>query len=109
MASSTRIREPKHPDTLVAQVQLGDNLSDLGRYAEAAAMICATAQHVFERRSRSLQAGDWRIASVRGEVGLCLRSLRRYGQAEPVLLQATAELEAATGRSAEAARVAATH
>jgi serine/threonine-protein kinase len=166
VASSTRVRGPDHPDTLVAEVQLGDNLSDLGRFAEAAATIraaaealdrvvganhryalsawgsyamaachtdqaaagLAAAQHVLDMRSKLMQPGDWHIASARGEVGLCLSSLGRYAEAEPVLLQATAALEsargpgffhtqkayaslrdlyAATGRSAEAAGIAA--
>jgi len=166
VASSTRIRGPEHPDTLVAEVQLGDNLSDLGRYTEAAATIrraaealervvganhrytlsawgsyamaachtteaaagLAAAEHVLETRSKLLPAADWHIASARGEVGLCLAGLRRYAEAEPVLLQAVAALEAArgpgffhtqkaygtlrdlyaaTGRPADAARIAA--
>jgi serine/threonine-protein kinase len=135
VASSIRVRGPDHPDTLVAEVQLGDNLSDLGRYAEAAATIrsaaerldrvvganhryalsawgsyamaachtdeaaagLAAAERVYETRAKLLPPGDWHIASARGEVGACLAALRRYSDAEPVLLQAAAELEAARG------------
>jgi hypothetical protein len=48
-------------------------------------------------RTKILPTADWHIASARGEVGLCLSSLRRYAEAEPVLRQAVADLEAARG------------
>lgn len=66
-------------------------------HTDQAAAGLTAAEHVFEIRAKLLPATDWHVASARGELGLCLASLRRYGEAEPQLLQAAAELEAARG------------
>jgi tetratricopeptide (TPR) repeat protein len=41
--ASTAVRGPEHPDTLVAQAQLGETLTDLGRFPEAQALLRPTA------------------------------------------------------------------
>jgi serine/threonine-protein kinase len=135
VATSTQVRGPEHPETLLTEIQHGDSLGDLGRYAEAAVTLRAAAQeldrvvgadhryavagwgsyamaachtdqaaaglaaaeHVFNMRSKLMQATDSRIASARAEVGICLSALRRYAEAEPLLLHAVADLEAARG------------
>jgi tetratricopeptide (TPR) repeat protein len=48
MSASARVRGPEHPDTIVAQVQLGENLIDLERFPEAA----ATLRHAAETLDR---------------------------------------------------------
>ena len=57
----------------------------------------AAAQRVVAIRTRTLTADDWRLMGARADVGLCLVRLHRYPEAEPLLLQAAASLEAARG------------
>jgi hypothetical protein len=133
--ATARVLGPEHPDTLLARAHVADDLFDLGRFAEAAAMqhhaaesldravgeshryalgvwtgyamaACntddapaglAAAQRVADIRARILPATDWHIATMHGIVGMCLAHLHRYAEAEPILLQAVADLEASRG------------
>jgi tetratricopeptide (TPR) repeat protein len=160
------VRGPEHPDTLVAKVQLGEILIDLGRHAEAAQLLeqaaeglervqgptspyaasawsdysvaacggeqaaagLAAAQRVAVIRAAALPATDWHRKSTQVDIGYCLERLHRYREAEPVLAAAAHDLEATrgsgfyttqlaykglrelyahTGRTADAARMAA--
>src|SRR5258708_2942318 len=60
---------PDHPDTLLMQVHVADDLFDLGRFAEAAA------KRVADIRARILPATDWHIATMHGIIGMCLAHL----------------------------------
>ncbi|HTD12943.1 MAG TPA: serine/threonine-protein kinase [Steroidobacteraceae bacterium] len=64
---------------------------------EAAAVGLAAAEHVALIRSKSLPADDWHQAASQAVIGLCLTRLHRYAEAQPVLLKAAASLEAARG------------
>ncbi len=52
-------------------------------------------------RRKQAVADDWREASARVQLGSCLVALRRYADAEPVLLQAVPALEALRGATSE--------
>jgi hypothetical protein len=43
-------------------------------------------------------ANDWRVASSNVTIGDCLVAMHRYGEAEPVLLGAVAELTKSKGK-----------
>jgi tetratricopeptide (TPR) repeat protein len=85
------------------------------------------ARRIAEIRKQSLPEGDWHQLATQTAIGLCLVRLKRYGEADPVLLgarirlesargpkffmtqlnyQASKELYAATGRTEEAAQMA---
>jgi eukaryotic-like serine/threonine-protein kinase len=57
----------------------------------------AAAKRVADIRARILPAIDWQTATIHGVIGLCLAHLKRYAEAEPMLLQASAILEASRG------------
>jgi eukaryotic-like serine/threonine-protein kinase len=57
----------------------------------------AAAKRVADIRARILPATDWHIAAMHGTIGMCLAHLHRYAEAEPMLLQAVADLEASRG------------
>jgi tetratricopeptide (TPR) repeat protein len=83
-------------------------------------------RRIAEIRKQSLPAGDWHQLATQTAIGLCLVRLKRYAEADPVLLaaralesargpkfwmtqlnyQASKELYAATGRPTEAAQMA---
>jgi tetratricopeptide (TPR) repeat protein len=84
------------------------------------------ARRIAEIRKQSLPEGDWHQLATQTTIGLCLVRLKRYAEADPVLLaaralesargpkfwmtqlnyQASKELYAATGRAEEAAQMA---
>jgi tetratricopeptide (TPR) repeat protein len=79
----------------------------LGVWTDYAAAACntddapaglAAAKRVTDIRSKLFPATDWRIFMMQSIVGLCLAHLRRYPEAEPMLLQAAADLEASRGK-----------
>jgi serine/threonine-protein kinase len=134
-ARSSRVRGPTHSDTLIAQAQLGEVLIDLGRFAEAEAILHPAAQaldrvqgsdsryatgtwsdyvvaacsaddaaaglevarRIDDIRAQTLPPNDWHRAATKTDIGLCLVHLHRYAEAEPILLNAAASLEAARG------------
>jgi hypothetical protein len=51
---------------------------------------------------RTQAADSWRRARAQGAWGECLVSLRRFNEAEPILLQSLAVLEREVGRSSTA-------
>jgi tetratricopeptide (TPR) repeat protein len=57
----------------------------------------AAARRVADIHATMLPPDDWRIATIHGIIGMCLAHLRRYSEAEPVLLRAVADLEASRG------------
>jgi tetratricopeptide (TPR) repeat protein len=59
--ASTAVRGPEHPDTLVAQVQLGETLTDLKRYPEAQAVLrpAALALERVQGPDNRYTAGAW--------------------------------------------------
>jgi len=57
----------------------------------------AVAQRIFAMRAKKLEPTDWHLAAIQGAIGQCLAHLQRYAQAEPVLLKAASDLEAAHG------------
>ena len=57
----------------------------------------ATLRRVATARQRLYPAGNWVIPSTRLGIGECLYQMRRYHEAEPILLEAVAGLEAVRG------------
>lgn len=57
----------------------------------------AAEQRIAEMRAKTLTPGDWHLANTQAIIGLCLVGLRRYVEAESILLKATGELETSRG------------
>jgi tetratricopeptide (TPR) repeat protein len=55
------------------------------------------ARRIGEIRKQSLPAGDWHLSATDTDIGLCLVRLRRYAEADPLLLAARQRLEATRG------------
>jgi len=79
----------------------------LGAWSEYAFAACnsheeqvglAAEQRVLAIRAKILPVNDWHIAAGRAVEGLCLARLHRNAEAEPMLLQAAADLEVSRGR-----------
>ena len=88
------------------RVEGSDNRYATGAWADYSVAACssrdipaglAAAQRVVAIRARALAADDFRLMGARADVGLGLVRLHRYPEAEPLLLQAAASLEAARG------------
>lgn len=135
LARSTRVLGPRHHDTLVTALGLGNDLIDLHRDAEAAQLALGSAhaldatlgsdnwyalyawqqyglascnsgheadglsalQRVESKRRRLLPPTHRLIYSTEVDIGLCLTHLRRYTEAEPILLDAASGLEKSRG------------
>ncbi len=52
-------------------------------------------------RAKQQLANDWRAMSTNVEIGTCLIELRRYAEAEPLLLQSVPELERMRGANSD--------
>ena len=88
------------------RVEGSDNRYTTGAWADYSVAACSSrdapaglvaAQRVLAIRARTLAADDSRLMGAWADVGLCLVRLHRYPEAEPLLLQAAASLEAARG------------
>ena len=55
------------------------------------------ARRIAETRARTLATDDWHLMAAQADIGLCLVSLRRFSEAEPLLTNAAASLEASRG------------
>lgn len=135
LARSIRVLGPRHHDTLVTALGLGNDLIDLHRDAEAAQFALGSAraldttlgsdnwyalyaweqygrascnsghgtdglsalQRVEAERRRLLPGAHRLIYSTEVDIGLCLTRLRRFAEAEPILLDAASGLEKSHG------------
>jgi len=64
---------------------------------EDAAAGLAAAQRIADIRAGTLAPNDWHLSASQTNIGLCLMRLKRFAQAEPLLVKAAAELEASRG------------
>jgi tetratricopeptide (TPR) repeat protein len=55
------------------------------------------AYRIAEIRKQSLPQGDWHLLASQTNIGLCLVRLKRYAEADPILLAARSRLESARG------------
>jgi tetratricopeptide (TPR) repeat protein len=55
------------------------------------------ARRIAEIRKQSLPDGDWHLSATQTNIGLCLVRLKRYAEADPILAEARAQLEATRG------------
>ncbi len=127
----------KQAATSIEHVQSSETRYATGAWSDYGIAACsgndaaeglAAVERVDVIRARTLPENDWHRPATKGDIGLCLERLHRYTEAEPILLRAAADLEAArgphfyrtqltykalrelydaTGRGAEAARLAA--
>ncbi|RMD90251.1 MAG: hypothetical protein D6813_09430, partial [Calditrichaeota bacterium] len=72
-----------HPITAYAQLVFGQILTDEGKLIEARFHI----QEALRIRRKILPANHWLIASVESSLGYCLFKLKRYQEAESLLLK----------------------
>lgn len=86
-----------------------NNRYTLGAWIDFAIAACegneataglAAAQRVVDIRKSLYTEADWRVAASQTDVGLCLVHLKRYAEAEPILVAARGSLEAARGSKA---------
>ena len=65
--------------------------------AEHSSQGLAALQHVEQSRLTLYGADDWHTISTRVAIGTCLSEMQRYADAEPLLLQAAADMERVRG------------
>ena len=94
---------PDRPDTLLASVNLAATLRDAGRLDEALALFDETAA-----TATALPPEHWIVPFVRGGHGETLCLLKRYDEAEPVLLESYRAFQAKMGDAHPLTRKAAT-
>ena len=78
-------------------------LCDLARVRIArgeGAAVEASLRHILARRQRAYPAGDWRIAQAQSLLGASLFAQRKYGESEPLMVQADQALRPVPGRQA---------
>jgi len=95
---------PEHVDTAMAMRALGRLLIELGeaRQAEPILRQCVVAFGRFHL----IESEKWRVARARGTLGYCLASLRRFDEAEPLLVESCRALHAMKGEGFIATRIA---
>jgi serine/threonine-protein kinase len=84
---------PGNPHIPATLVGLGLLLSEHGHPQEAEALL----NEALEMRRRDLSAGNWQIADAESVLGGCLAALRRFGDAEPLLVDGYTILKAKRG------------
>ena len=72
-------------------------LTELEQYDALAAVIVAL--RVAKLRRAGVDANNWRTQLTDVKIGICLVALKRYAEAEPLLLRSVQALEAARGAS----------
>jgi tetratricopeptide (TPR) repeat protein/predicted Ser/Thr protein kinase len=88
------------------RVEGADTRYATGAWSDYAVAACSgqdgaegleAARRIDAIRTRTLPADDWHRMGAQADIGLCLVRLHRYAEAEPILLEAAAGLEAARG------------
>lgn len=95
LAIRRNILPPSHPTLHMTTAGLASVMTEAGDAVEAEAML----RESYKKLSAELAGDDWRIAYVRGELGACLTSLGRYGEAEPLLLASLKTLQSRRGEA----------
>jgi tetratricopeptide (TPR) repeat protein len=80
-----------HPEVVGARIALGWALTENGQAKEGEALL----RQGLKYRQENLPKGHWLTANAESLLGGCLAALRRYDEAEPLLLHAHADLRAA--------------
>jgi class 3 adenylate cyclase/serine/threonine protein kinase len=88
-----RIDGPDAQGTLVAQNNLALLLLDMGKPDDAARLF----DDMAPRLEKLLPSGHWMFGALRVNQGECLKDLKRYDEAEPLMLEGHAKLKAALG------------
>ena len=83
----------EHPDTARSLLALGRTLLGRGRPEEAEPLL----RKCLERQARAVPVNPLRLADAQGELGYCLTSLRRFEEAEELVLQGYENLRATLG------------
>ncbi|MGB2986558.1 MAG: serine/threonine-protein kinase [Phycisphaerae bacterium] len=84
-----------HPDIASSLYRLGSLLLDRGDPAGSEPLL----RECVAIRSRAFAADDWRTANANSALGACLNSLKRFEEAEPLLLQSYPNIKAKHGES----------
>ncbi|HLG14769.1 MAG TPA: serine/threonine-protein kinase [Blastocatellia bacterium] len=82
-----------HPDIAHSLVGFGLFLTDKGTPLDAEPLL----REGLEIRRKAFSAGDWRTAEAQSVLGGCLAALKRYDEAEPLLVESYATLKAKRG------------
>jgi serine/threonine-protein kinase len=95
-----RVLPEEHPTVAGALLVLGRSLVQLGDPGAALSPL----RECLELRQRALPADHWLIANTESVLGECLARMERYAEAERLLLDSAARLEAALGPDHERTR-----
>ncbi len=84
---------PQHGFTILAWATYGASACRAGQASQGLAAL----QHVEQSRRTLYGADDWHTISTRVAIGTCLSQMHCYADAEPLLLQAAADMERVRG------------
>ena len=95
LAMERKIFGPSHPEVVAVVVNLANVLQRKGDLAAAESMY----REALELKRKTYPETHWEVATVKGLIGGCLIAGRRYGEAEPLLLESYPVIQAAFGSS----------
>jgi hypothetical protein len=88
-----RVSGPDNPYTLYAWSTYGNGACRSGQGDSGLAAL----RRVEEGRTKASGPDNWRTLGTVGDIGACLVMLKRYAEAEPILLKASKGLESVRG------------
>ena len=100
MAIRRKVLPPGHLHTAYTLVSLGQFLIGRGQFEEALPFL----QEAVTIRRKSLPRANWQIAEAENALGACFAGLRRYADAEPLLVASHETLRSLRGASASETR-----